>query len=81
MAAFFEFNHPSVDNTKITTEWHIGEKFPKRHDTPCTMVQADGDELFYILTNIDGIPNVKTQRVIIWRGDLAAFIYDNLPLG
>lgn len=56
--------------------WHIGEK--KTMVIGILSIQADGDELDYIITNFTNIPHHKTARVQTWFGDMATFIYTNL---
>ena len=41
-------------------------------------VQADGDELEYIMKNFAGIPTCVNNRVVSWYGDHAKFIVGNL---
>ena len=49
-------------------------------ELPVHSVQADGDELEWVLRNISNIPTNK-QRVQLWHGDIAKFIYNSLPRG
>lgn len=37
-------------------------------------IQADGDELNFILNNIDNLPNIPKLKVQTWYGDHAKFI-------
>jgi hypothetical protein len=62
-------------------EWHVGEVFPRVTVFPRDFItiQADGDELQYILSTFQGIPKT-TARVVVWTGDFARFIYDNLHI-
>lgn len=45
------------------------------------MVEASGDELNWIGTNISGIPRMNAAAFPIqkWRGAYAEFIFDHLP--
>lgn len=102
MAAFFVFedNTPrmSMGSSREENhglEWHIGSPLPeppKRHGYPTPRVlevQADGDELDYILNCFNNIPgptslargaswHPRPIRVVCWFGDTAMFIYHNL---
>jgi hypothetical protein len=63
--------------------WYIGEKIPPHsfEDNPIVFVQADGNELEYVLANIQGLPNIPEKRVMVWRAPWAQFIVDNaLPV-
>lgn len=42
-----------------------------------TLLQADGDELDHIKSVMLNIP--YTSSTCKWRGELAIFVYDNLP--
>jgi hypothetical protein len=64
-------------------QWHIGEPIPQELFTFAkfaTMVQADGDELNYVLDNFGGLPFVRNGKKRVWRwyGDHAKFIVGNL---
>lgn len=63
----------------ITKVWHIGEVLPFTYEE-CGRVggiQADGDELMFILNLFEGIP--KTEMVVQrWCGSIAATIAANL---
>jgi len=56
--------------------YHVGEEFPLSNGYDVIDIQADGDELGYILHNFKNIPS-GMNSVQIWRGDLARFIIDN----
>lgn len=64
--------------------WYIGEKFHAYfEDTEKLLatvieVQADGDELDWVKSNITGIPFNK-NTVQSWYGDIAKFIANSLP--
>lgn len=62
--------HPDQHKT-----WHVGEPFPcpKSIIGNIEEIQADGDELETIKTNITGIPWAR-RSVISWFGDDAKFI-------
>lgn len=42
-------------------------------------VQADGHELSYIINHFSYVPWSNATPVNKWRGDLARFIFENLP--
>lgn len=66
-----------------TIEWHVGEKInssklpQSKREWDCMVVQADGDELEYVLRTFKGIRSCD-NRVIRWAGDDATFIVSNL---
>lgn len=70
-----------VDNDwEISIGWHVCETKPTlSKGTVVTYIQADGDELIFVLNQFDNLPHTK-GRVQIWRGIFAQFIYDNLPV-
>lgn len=60
--------------------WHTGEgklseKIPASEHV---VIQADGDELYYISATIDGIRFNRKARVNIWTGEDARFLINNL---
>lgn len=55
--------------------WHVGNSCPS---LICVReVQADCDELRYILQNFTGIP-FHNGRTVKWSGETARFIYDGI---
>lgn len=59
-------------------EWHVGERPPKNRTLyDCYLIQADGDELDYILSNFSNIPKTN-KKLQVWTGDFANFIWQNL---
>lgn len=63
-------------------EWHVGEKPPRdfiEERVTVTSCVADGHELEYIERFFKNLPMARRNgRSCVWRGDLAAFIFDNL---
>lgn len=73
-------------DNKPGLEWHVGEAIPvpkTRVGVPTPKVievQADGDELTFIDESFSFIPfPMEPVRVVRWFGDMAQFIYHNLP--
>ena len=64
------------DGTYIT--WHIGQSPEFQIWNGIRTVQADGDELEHIQNNFTSIPMRTGKRVVIWHGEMAQFIVDNL---
>ena len=67
--------------TTITHTWHTGCPVPPEYDGKAEVckLQADGDELDFILYSFVNIPHpVNSQKVVKWHGDMARFIVDNL---
>lgn len=60
--------------------WHVGQSKPD-FEGACVEVQADGHELSHIEASFKNLPIPNETRVVKWKGDLAQFIYDNLPRG
>lgn len=58
--------------------WHVGSPRPLVHINDVDSVQADGDELQYIMDNFSSLPMVKGRWVVRWHGDDAKFIFDHL---
>ena len=78
----------NVSKLASEIQWHVGEKLPCDLSEKYTTleVQADGDELVYIVQHFHNLPiahicaHTKTLAAVQkWRGDFAAFIADNLP--
>jgi hypothetical protein len=78
LSVFYNINGDQ-HSPKESVQWYIGDKF--KPTIPGAMqiirVYADGDELEYIKARFDNIPIVNDTR-IVWKGDTAQFIYDNL---
>jgi len=73
-----------LDRLKMTTRqwaWHVGEPLPPKPGPYeiVEMVQADSDELSYIVGSFNGIPFVLNKRVQRWPQPWAQFIVENLP--
>jgi hypothetical protein len=65
------------------TKWWTGQKIPDILPARIEYLQADGDELSYIVnlfTDQYGYVTIPHQygRVVIWYGDMARTIYLNL---
>lgn len=60
--------------------WHVGGDPPARrhNDAKCKFLQADGNELQFVLHNFKNIPNANHRRVVAWTGDIADFIFKNI---
>ena len=58
------------------TEFHVGDDHPRMS---VTSLQADCDELDLIRRQFSGIP-MTAWRVMLWRGEWAQFIADNIRL-
>lgn len=65
----------AVDEMGREHNWWTGH--PKVVDLTVKKLQADGDELMMILAKIQNIPLASHNRVVVWSGDIAQFIYDN----
>ena len=62
-------------------EFHVGDKIPRLFTKDLISlveeVQADGDELQYILESFNNLPKAGFRRVQRWFGDNAKFIVAN----
>jgi hypothetical protein len=58
--------------------WNVGESKDLSVWGEVVCLSADGDELDEILTRFDNIPIAKHKLKMIWRGEIAAFIWDNI---
>lgn len=60
--------------------WKLGEKKYLKFCLPedILSIQADGDELDEIRLRFDHIPLPKHRNSVIWRGEFAQFIWENL---
>jgi len=59
-------------------QWHVGETLRHPASQGVESVQAEGDELEYILNNFRNLPNAPACRVVKWFGEHAQFIVANL---
>lgn len=77
---YIVFQAPS--GSSVEKSWHVGEKLPHDllHGKTVIGVQADGHELDYVRENFANIPYAKECGVQRWRGDIATFIADHLPV-
>lgn len=75
--------HRRNNGTEVQYGWHVGEPHPLRGMQYHAMisgvyeVQADGDELAFIIRKFSNLPNVNAF-VVNWYGDHAKFIVGNL---
>ena len=77
----------SSDRIDCIVEWKLDQKSPtfiigSFNVLSNIKIEADGEELTYILDNITGIPKMSKRCddpiSITWRGESAMFIVDNL---
>ena len=57
-------------------QWKLSEKKPAISQDPICYLYADSDELVMIIDKMRNIP--YTLDKCMWRGEQAAFIFDNL---
>ncbi len=67
-------------NGMTLREWHVGEKanLLDSEIKNVNIVEADTDELRYIINNMPNVPYNKTKASARWYGDIAKFISANL---
>lgn len=65
-----------------TLDWHVGETAPKDviddESVQVLDIYADGEELEYIRDYFVGIPMKRRAHGVLWRGEFARFIFDNM---
>lgn len=62
--------------------WHVGQTvplIPAGYDV--ASIQADGDELEFLLDNFTNLPMAKNASIVSWFGDMAKFVIHNIPVG
>jgi hypothetical protein len=72
-------------NEELQAVWHVGEAVPtirgremQKAAQDVTMVQADGDELTFVLEEMQNLPRMTRRPVQRWYGTDAQFIAGNL---
>lgn len=90
MALFITFGDERSDNSGSIT-WKIGETIhegffvPRYLPPPVTKVEANGDELAYVLKWFKNLPialDPRDGKILedqVWHGDFAKFIAHHLP--
>ena len=69
-------------NKPLEKHWHIGQVVPLIPEGYVVVqVQAEGDELDYVLDNFNNLPTAKHSPYQNWFGDMAQFIIWNMPVG
>lgn len=59
--------------------WLLGQETQSLRQNEAAIVEADGEELLYIIRNFEFLPfNLHSERMV-WRGVLAYAVIDNLP--
>jgi len=71
---------PDKSGLTSNAAWWVGSASPLNNEQVSMVieVQADGDELMWVLRYIDGIPKHETRMVQKWFGDDAKFIVGTL---
>lgn len=59
-------------------QWHVGEPIPEVDILRVVAVNADGDELQYIISRFPNLPYCNHRGLVQWFGDHAKFIVANL---
>jgi len=77
MAFYIEYSNSNGQMGKSHCTWHIGSQKPQDVNMyKPIFLQADGDELDHITSRFQNIP--MCYRICKWRGEMAAFIFENL---
>ena len=67
-----------IETNKKEYTWHVGYQLPELgEDESVNLIQADGHELAFVLEKFRNLPYTN-RSVIVWTGDNARFIYNNL---
>lgn len=64
-----------VDFHKKEFKWHVGEPVPNMPLFNISAIQADEDELYFIINRAASIIPVDNKRVQTWEGGMALFVY------
>jgi len=79
MALYWELYDKLTTLNGCRGQWHVGEKVDLEPESfQFASVQADCDELLYIIAKFKNIPFHTDKPVQKWYGDLAKFILANL---
>lgn len=57
--------------------WQLGETKPLIL-SPVTEIQVTGDELEHIITNFANLVYPVDSETVVWKGEMAQFIWDHL---
>lgn len=63
-------------------KWEVGMKAPRDIlglDTKVEHIEVDGPEWEFLMHSFDNLPHLKNGASVIYKGDMAQFIYDNMP--
>ena len=67
------------NTTGQSVQWFVGQPVPSLDTTGDVVCAAQGAELQYIRANFNSIPmRTGSTRTVLFRGDTAVFILDNL---
>lgn len=69
-----------INGEELSETWWVDSQKPWQNIDDITIIDisADGDELGFIRDTFKNIPDAHTKRVVVWKGEFARFIYDNL---
>lgn len=68
------------NDTGQTVNWVVGQGNPNINIAGNFTAEADGTEVDFIGNKFPGLPFHKGVRRVIWRGDNARFLADNVGL-
>ena len=69
-------------NGQIGFNWNVGQPLPALDVADITALScyANGEEYEYIYSRFENVPHVIRQTQVLWRGENARFVLDNLTL-
>lgn len=75
-----DYDEATGTQTSETVTWFVGQPVPSINEAYDFACAANGNELDYVKSKFSGLPlRVTNQaRTMIWHGDDARFIIDNL---
>jgi hypothetical protein len=79
-SAMLACSNVADDGAVTTATWRIGQPFPSIDMSGEFACAATGNELAYVSSKFANMPTTApgNDHMIIWRGDAARFIADNL---
>lgn len=64
-------------NEELVKQWHLGDEKTNQLSYRAVEIEADGEELAYIIQHFTNVP-LANRRVVKWTGDFATFIWNNI---
>ena len=78
MVISYKIGPTPIDDEWEEKSWSVGESMPPIPHSRVEIVEADGEELRFILQNLANLPHLPGACRQVWYGDHAKFISGNL---